>query len=167
MIYSWCYRTPDEFDDLCMCSDGEVLTGLWFEGRRGGRGKMTERGLPVFRETCRWLDGYFSGRPPEKMPAFRLLGTTPFRLEVSEEMRKIPFGKTATYGEIAAAVARRRGVARMSAQAVGGAAGWNPICIVIPCHRVVGAGGVLTGYGGGMNNKRALLELERRAVRGR
>ena len=106
MIYSWCYRTPDEFDDLCMCSDGEVLTGLWFEGRRGGRGKMTERGLPVFRETCRWLDGYFSGRPPEKMPAFRLLGTTPFRLEVSEEMRKIPFGKTATYGEIAAAVAR-------------------------------------------------------------
>ena len=167
MIFSWRYRTPEGFDDLCMCSDGEVLMGLWFAGKRSSAEKMTEHHLPVFRETCRWLDGYFAGQPSKKLPPFRLLGATLFRREVSEEMRKIPFGKTATYGEIAAAVARCRGVARMSAQAVGGAAGWNPICIVIPCHRVVGAGGALTGYGGGMNNKRALLELERRAVRGR
>lgn len=164
MTFSWHYRTPAGFDDLCMCSDGEVLTGLWFEGKREGQEKMPEHNLPIFRETCSWLDGYFAGRPPKKLPPFRLLGATPFRREVSEEMRKIPFGKTVTYGEIAAAIARRRGVARMSAQAVGGAAGWNPICIVIPCHRVVGAGGALTGYGGGMGNKRALLEWEKRAA---
>ena len=167
MTFSWHYRTPAGFDDLCMCSDGEVLTGLWFAGKRERLEEMPEHDLPIFRETCRWLDGYFAGRPPEKMPAFRLLVVTAFRKEVSEEMRKIPFGKTATYGEIAAAIARRHGVARMSAQAVGGAAGWNPICIVIPCHRVVGAGGVLTGYGGGLGNKRALLELERRTVGGK
>ena len=148
-----------------MSSDGKVLTGLWFSGACEGREKerkSTARLLPIFRETCRWLDAYFAGRPPEGVPAFRLPGATAFRCEVSEEMRKIPFGATATYGEIAAAIARRRGVARMSAQAVGGAAGWNPICIVIPCHRVVGAGGALTGYGGGLRNKQALLELEKR-----
>ena len=167
MIYFLSYRTPTGFDDLCMSSDGEVLTGLWFAGKRDRVGEITECLLPIFRETCCWLDGYFARRPPEKLPAFRLLGATPFRREVSEEMRSIPFGATATYGEIAAAIACRRGVGRMSAQAVGGAAGWNPICILIPCHRVVGAGGALTGYGGGMSNKRALLELERRAVGGR
>ena len=165
MTFFWSYRTPEGFDDLRMCSDGEVLTGLWFAGKRGRVGEMSERLLPIFRETCFWLDGYFAGRPPEKLPAFRLLGATPFRRAVSEEMRRIPFGATATYGEIAAAIARRRGVDRMSAQAVGGAAGWNPICIVIPCHRVVGAGGVLTGYGGGIGNKKALLEMERRGAR--
>lgn len=164
MTFSWHYRTSEGFDNLCMCSDGEVLTGLWFEGKRSGAEKMTEDDLPIFRETCHWLDGYFAGRPPKEWPAFRLPGATPFRHEVSEEMRKIPFGKTATYGEIAAAIARRRGVARMSAQAVGGAAGWNPICIVIPCHRVVGSGGALTGYGGGLHNKKALLEWERRVA---
>ena len=167
MTFSWRYRTPEGFDNLCMCSDGEVLTGLWFAGKREGVDEMAEKGLPIFRETCRWLDGYFAGRPPKKLPAFRLLGATPFRREVSEEMQEIPFGKTVTYGEIAAAIARRLGVARMAAQAVGGAVGWNPICIIIPCHRVIGAGGRLTGYGGGLSNKMALLELERRAVAGR
>ena len=165
MTFFWRYRTPKAFDNLCMCSDGEVLTGLWFAGKRDGMEKKAKHNLPIFRETCRWLDGYFAGRPLETLPAFRLIGETAFRREVSEEMQKIPFGKTATYGEIATAIARRRGVARMSAQAVGGAAGWNPICIVIPCHRVVGAGGALTGYGGGMRNKKALLEWERRVVR--
>lgn len=156
----WRYRTPEEFDDLWLGSDGEALTGVWFEGTRVVEGE--ERWVPVFGDACRWLDGYFAGRPPEWVPVMRLVGATGFRREVSEEMRRIPFGATATYGEIAAAIARRRGVARMSAQAVGGAAGWNPICIVIPCHRVVGAGGALTGYGGGLHNKMALLELERR-----
>ena len=167
MTFSWCYRTPKGFDDLCMCSDGEVLTGLWFAGKRDGLDKMAKQCLPIFRETCRWLDGYFAGRPPKKLPAFHLLGATPFRREVSKEMQEIPFGKTVTYGEIAAAIARRLGVARMAAQAVGGAVGWNPICIIIPCHRVIGAGGRPTGYGGGLSNKMALLELERRAVAGR
>lgn len=167
MTFSWHYRTPAGFDDLCMCSDGEVLTGLWFAGKRDELEKMPKHNLPIFRETCRWLDGYFAGWPSKKLPPFLLLGTTPFRQEVSEEMRKIPFGETATYGEIATAIECRRGMAKMSAQAVGGAVGWNPICIVIPCHRVVGARGMLTGYGGGLNNKKALLELEKRAVAGR
>lgn len=154
----WRYRTPEGFDDLWLGADGEALTGVWFEGTREVAGE--ERWVPVFGEGCRWLDGYFAGRPPEWMPSMRLVGATAFRREVSEAMRRIPFGKTATYGEIAAAIARRRGVSRMSAQAVGGAAGWNPICVIIPCHRVVGAGGALTGYGGGVHNKKALLEWE-------
>ena len=162
------YKTPNGFDDLVMSSDGEVLTGLWFEGSRDGctlREGYDDKpacNLPVFRETCRWLGIYFSGRQPDFTPPYRLLGATPFREAVSREMRKIPFGATATYGDIAATLAKRRGIARMSAQAVGQAVGWNPICLVIPCHRVVGAGGALTGYGGGLHNKVALLEFERR-----
>ena len=85
---------------------------------------------------------------------------TPFRKEVSEIMCQIPFGKTVTYGEIAAAIAKKHGIEKMSAQAVGGAVGWNPIGIIVPCHRVVGANGSLTGYGGGLHNKIALLRLE-------
>lgn len=165
MSFSWYYHTPKGFDDLYMCSDGEVLTGLGFVGQGPSTKKMTEHNLPIFHETCHWLDEYFAGRPPKKLPSFRLLGATPFRQEVSEEMRLIPFGNTVTYGEIAAAIARHRGVVRMSAQAVGRAAGWNPICIIIPCHRVIGTGGALTGYGGGIHNKMALLEMERQAVR--
>ena len=169
------YKTPDGFDDLVMSSDGEVLTGLWFEGTRDGcsrRGQGALRArehnessgdIPVFRETCRWLDIYFSGRDPGFTPPYRLAGATSFREAVSREMLKIPFGATATYGDIAAALAQKRGVARMSAQAVGQAVGWNPVCLVIPCHRVIGACGALTGYGGGLHNKAALLELERLA----
>ena len=145
-----------------MSSDGEVLTGLWFKGSRdeGEGSDGFESDIPVFRETCRWLDIYFSGRDPGFTPPYRLFGATPFREAVSREMLKIPFGATVTYGDIAATIAKRRGMARMSAQAVGQAVGWNPICLVIPCHRVVGAGGAITGYGGGLHNKAALLELE-------
>ena len=110
---------------------------------------------------CQWLDEYFAGVPPDWMPPMRLAGATPFRRMVSEEMMSIPFGKTVTYGDIAKRIASRSGKSRMSAQAVGGAVGWNPICIIIPCHRVIGAGGKLTGYGGGMKNKIALLKHER------
>ncbi len=157
------YGTPKGFDDLVMSSDGEVLTGLWFKGTRDGGGETggAASDLPVFRETRRWLDIYFSGHQPDFMPPYRLVGATPFREAVSREMLKIPFGATATYGGIAAAIAKRCGMARMSAQAVGQAVGWNPICLVIPCHRVIGAGGALTGYGGGLHNKVALLELEK------
>ena len=169
------YRTPGGFDDLVMSSDGEALTGLWFEGSRDGAarragevcpdadaGEAAVGPLPVFRETCRWLDVYFSGRQPGFTPPYRLVGATPFREEVSGEMLKIPFGATTTYGAIAALVAKRRGMAKMSAQAVGQAVGWNPICIIVPCHRVVGAGGAITGYGGGIANKAALLRHEAR-----
>lgn len=162
MTYQQHYGTPKGFDNLAMSSDGEVLTGLWFDGVWNGvETSESICDLPVFRETRRWLDIYFSGRDPGFTPPYRLLGATPFREAVSREMLKIPFGATVTYGDIAATIAKRRGMAKMSAQAVGQAVGWNPICLVIPCHRVVGAGGAITGYGGGLRNKMALLELEK------
>lgn len=162
------YTTPDGFDDLVMESDGEALTGLRFERgidatRRtsdndGGIAAASD--IRAFHDTRRWLDAYFSGRQPDFSPPYRVIGATPFRLDVIREMLHIPYGATTTYGEIASNIARRRGVARMSAQAVGGAVGWNPICIIIPCHRIMGAHGAITGYGGGIHNKAALLTLE-------
>ena len=160
------YKTPPGFDDMWMNSDGEVLTGLWFEGSRGQskhRLDCEERDLPVFRETRRWLDCYFSGREPDFTPPYRIDGLTPFRKDVTDAMLAIPFGQTTTYGSIAAGIARKHGLAKMSAQAVGGAVGWNPICIIVPCHRVVGAGQSLVGYGGGIRNKAGLLSLEGRS----
>ena len=146
-----------------MSSDGNVLTGLWFQGssdQRKHNELFIEEERPIFKETCRWLDIYFSGRQPDFTPIYWLYDLTPFRKEVSEIMLSIPFGKTMTYGDIAAKIAPKHGILKMSPQAVGGAVGWNPICIIIPCHRVIGAGGKLTGYGGGIKNKIALLELE-------
>ena len=163
MICKSQYKTPQGLDDLWMSSDGDVLTGLWFEGSRGQskhRLDCEERDLPVFRETRRWLDIYFSGCQPDFTPRYRMDNRTTFRREVVDAMLAIPFGTTATYGEIAAALAKKHGIAKMSAQAVGGAVGWNPICIIVPCHRVVGAGHSLTGYGGGITNKVRLLSLE-------
>lgn len=157
------YRTPTGLADLLMSSDGEVLTGLWFEGsadeaKHAGLG--IARDLPIFCETSAWLDAYFAGRSPAKLPRYRIDGLTPFRKMVIEEMLKIPFGKTVSYGDIAAQIAKRRGLGKMSAQAVGGAVGWNPLCVMIPCHRVVGSDGSLVGYGGGLKNKAALLTHE-------
>ena len=163
MIYQWKYQTPDSFSDIYMNSDGEFLTGLWFEGSRDSSKHTSdgeERELPIFVETCRWLDLYFEGKEPDFLPKYKVEGLTPFRKEVLEILMEIPFGNTVTYGDIAAEIARKRGLQRMSAQAVGGAVGWNPICIIIPCHRVVGADGSLTGYGGGLSNKESLLALE-------
>ena len=146
-----------------MCEECGILTGLWFEGSRdeerhsGDFRKMKSKTLSL---VCRWLDRYFAGSSPDWLPPMRLDGATPFRHLVLEEMQRIPFGKTVTYGDIAKKIARKTGKDRMSAQAVGGAVGWNPICIIIPCHRVIGTEGRLTGYGGGMTNKIALLKHE-------
>ena len=156
------YQTPEGFDELLMCTDGEVLTGLWFEGSRDANKHIsnlvkTRHGvsLPqIICDTCRWLDIYYSGRQPDFTPNFRMKDLTPFRKAVLDVVAGIPFGQTMTYGEIA----KRLKV--NSAQAVGGAVGWNPICLIMPCHRVMGANGRLTGYGGGLNNKTALLKLE-------
>ena len=160
------YPTPEGFDDLLMCTDGEALTGLWFEGSHdenqyasGIVETFPETSqiptlFPVIRDTCRWLDMYFSGRQPDFTPVYRMEGLTPFRKAVLDKVCEIPFGQTMTYGEIS----KRLKV--NSAQAVGGAVGWNPICIIVPCHRVMGANGNLTGYGGGIRNKIALLKLE-------
>lgn len=158
------YATPIGLDDLLMSSDGQVLTGLHFvKSRKVSRERLDcqERELPVFRETRRWLDSYFSGSQPAFTPPYRIDGLTPFRRDVTDAMLAIPFGQTTTYGAIAADIARKRGLAKMSAQAVGGAVGWNLICIIIPCHRVIGANGALVGYGGGIGNKIALLAHER------
>lgn len=163
MTSIWRYKTPGGFSDLLMNSDGEFLTGLWFEGSRDVSKHTTlceEKELPVFRETCHWLDIYFAGKNPDFTPRYKISGLTPFRQEVIEIMKTIPYGETITYGEIAAIIAKKRGLVRMSSQAVGGAVGWNPIGIIIPCHRVIGANGSLTGYGGGIANKIALLAHE-------
>lgn len=158
------YSTPKGFDDILMFSDGSVLTELRFEQmhkKSEQKELFEEKNLPVFNDVSRWLDIYFSGKEPDFTPDYRIDGMTPFRRDVFEILLKIPFGKTVTYGEIAAEIARKRNIAKMSAQAVGGAVGWNPVCIIVPCHRVIGADGSLTGYGGGMKNKIALLELEK------
>lgn len=164
MVYRWIYSTPDGLDDLYMSSDGEYLTGLWFAGSKDASKHSIqgeEKELPIFQETLSWLDIYFSGKEPDFIPKYKIQGLTIFRQEVLDIMNTISYGKTLTYGKIAERIAGNRGMKRMSSQAVGQAVGWNPICIIIPCHRVMGANGKLTGYGGGIRNKEALLKLEK------
>ena len=122
-------------------------------------GYFEERNLAIFDQTKRWLDLYFSGREPGFTPALNPAGSA-FRRVVWEILLKIPYGKTTTYGQIAREIAAARGLAKMSAQAVGGAVGHNEISIIIPCHRVIGAHGNLTGYAGGIDRKIKLLQLE-------
>lgn len=162
-IYKWFYETPANFSNMLMNSDGEYLTGLWFVGSRDAKKHVEdceETDLPIFRETTKWLDVYFDGKVPSFTPAYKIENLTSFRKDVIDIMNQIPYGEIVTYGDIATQIARERGLKKMSAQAVGGAVGWNPICIIIPCHRVVGANGSLTGYGGGIENKILLLQLE-------
>lgn len=163
MNYKYKYKTPDGFYDMIMNSDGESLTALCFEGARDVSKLNTdgeERLIPVFEDTVRWLDQYFKGEVPNFIPKYKIERLTPFRRCVSDIMLDIPYGKTVTYNDIAREIAKMRGIEKMSAQAVGGAVGFNPICIIIPCHRVVGTNGSLTGYGGGIKNKISLLKLE-------
>ena len=149
---------------LTLASDGEALTGLWLEGQRFFPGTLPaadlERELPVFAQTRRWLKLYFQGREPDFFPPVRLSGT-PFQLTVWEALRTVPYGKTVTYGELARRLSAQSDHPRVSARAVGGAVARNPVSILIPCHRVVGANGSLTGYAGGLDRKRKLLALER------
>lgn len=148
---------------MTMASDGEGLTGLWFDGQvyfGTALGKDPVRAdLPVFQQTVSWLDLYFKGKKPDFMPLLHPAGSA-FRQMVWNVLLTIPYGSTITYGEIAERIAHQKGMAGMSAQAVGGAVGHNPISIIIPCHRVLGADGGLTGYAGGINKKRQLLLLE-------
>ena len=148
---------------MLMNSDGEYLTGLWFEGSRDVSKHIIdceEKKLPIFDEIIKWLDVYFSGKKPTFIPKYKVNNSTPFRDRVNNIMNKIEYGKTITYNDIAKEIAKELRITRMSAQAVGGAVGANPICIIIPCHRVVATNGSLTGYGGGIKNKIKLLELE-------
>lgn len=140
-----------------------ALTGLWFDGQTYFADTLpedaTEGDFPLFHDVVRWLEIYFQGRDPGFTPPVAL-ASTPFRLAVWEILKTIPFGHTLTYGDIATRIARQRGLPRMSAQAIGGAVGHNPISLIIPCHRVIGAHGALTGYAGGLEKKTALLRLE-------
>ena len=152
---------------ITAASDGEALTGLWFDGQKYfGNGLDPEhegKMLPVFEQTGRWLDIYFSGEEPDFTPPLSMK-TTPFRRTVWEILLSIPYGHTMTYGEIAAKIAEQKGLPGMSAQAVGGAVGHNAISLIIPCHRVVGADGSLTGYAGGLDKKQKLLAQEKANV---
>lgn len=160
---NYIYKCPSPLGGVTLASDGEALTGLWFDGQKyfgaGLAPEYTEKKLPVFEQTERWLDIYFSGKAPSFTPPLAMK-TTPFRKAVWEIMLDIPFGQTMTYGEIAEQMAKQKGLPTMSAQAVGGAVGHNVISLIIPCHRVVGANGSLTGYAGGIERKISLLTLE-------
>lgn len=161
MQYTTTYRSP--LGGITLAADGEALTGLWFEGQKYYGlyldKEHEERDLPVFQQAKEWLDIYFSGRDPGFTPPLRFTGS-PFQNEVWAILADIPYGKTRTYGDIARELAQKRGLPRMSAQAVGGAVGKNEISIIVPCHRVVGANGSLTGYAGGISKKIELLKLE-------
>ena len=137
-------------------SDGECITGLSFDDHPDVESTMTN--IPVLKEACRWLDVYFDGRDPGATPPIKTKGT-PFQERIWHMLSQIPYGTTVTYGSIAKKISREDG-RKMSAQAVGNAVGKNPIVIMVPCHRVIGSDGDLTGYAFGIGRKRCLLSLE-------
>lgn len=157
------YQSP--LGGIVLASDGEALTGLWFERQKYFASTLSANtsenpNLPIFRQTRLWLDRYFGGEILDFTPKLKMRGST-FRRQVWHKLLEIPYGHTTTYGEIARAIARENGLERMSAQAVGNAVGHNPIALIIPCHRVLGAGGSLTGYAAGTDKKAFLLDLEK------
>lgn len=160
-VYTGVYQSAA--GEILLSCDEKGLTGLEF--RREGSGSFHREGErekeehPVLGKTRQWLDLYFSGKDPGFVPPLHMTGS-PFRMEVWKLLLAIPYGKTTTYGQLAKAVAEERGLERMSAQAIGGAVGHNKIWIIVPCHRVVGADGSLTGYAGGIDRKALLLKLE-------
>lgn len=144
-------------------ADNGALTGFWFVGQKyypaGTDGWRDDPHNPVFGALRRWVERYFAGKNPGFDFSLKPCGT-PFQTDVWEILLQIPYGQLTTYGTISKQLAQRRGLASMSAQAVGGAVGHNPISVLIPCHRVVGSTGSLTGYAGGIDRKKALLRLE-------
>ena len=153
------------FGKLTLASDGENLVGLWLEEQKyhGAsilNGSQKKDDVPVFDMAKKWLKKYFAGENPDasKLPLKPIGGD--FRQEVWNILNQIQYGKVVTYGDIAKKIAVKMGKKKMSAQAVGGAVGHNPISIIIPCHRVIGSNGNLTGYAGGIDIKIKLLKLE-------
>lgn len=157
-------KVASPLGEITLRSDGEALTGLWFADDKHYGAKdiagAAMADLDVFMQAEAWLAEYFAGREPKVSVPLKLQGSE-FQMQVWRLLQDIPYGRLVTYGDIAKKIAAQKGVARMSAQAVGGAVGHNPLCIIVPCHRVVGANGSLTGYGGGMWRKVYLLELEK------
>ena len=161
---SYVAKIPSPLGMLTASSDGGNVTGLWIEGQKYFAATLgddaQERDLPVFNAVRKWLDAYFSGKKPEYLPPAAPAGSE-FRQAVWKIMLEIPYGSVMSYGDIARRLSFIQGGKNVSAHAVGGAVGHNPISIIIPCHRVVGANGSLTGYAGGIDKKIWLLQLEK------
>lgn len=149
---------------ILLAADDIGLTGVWFEGQKyfalSLNQEHKEKEIPIFKKAKQWLDIYFSGKNPDFTIPLHFTGTA-FQDEVWKILCTIPYGRTTTYGAIAKQIAVKKGLPHMSAQAVGGAVGHNKISIIVPCHRVIGADGSLTGYAGGMDKKIKLLLLEK------
>ena len=149
---------------IMITGNGEALTGMWFAGQKHFAETLaagyTEKEIPVLSGTKRWLDLYFGGMIPDFTPPLEMRGSA-FRRAVWEILLSIPYGRTVTYGEIAGRIAGRHG----AAQAVGGAVSHNPVSLIIPCHRVIGADGSMTGYAGGTDRKTCLLRIEQSGAR--
>jgi len=163
MYYSTKYISP--LGKIIIVCDGENLNGLWFERQKYFYGTLKEKPIEkddihIFKITKQWLDSYFAKEKPNINELPIVLKDSEFRHSVWQILEQIPYGETITYGEISKKVAQNKGIKKMSAQAVGGAVAHNPISIIIPCHRVIGANGNLTGYAGGINIKIKLLEHE-------
>lgn len=161
------YASP--LGGILLAANDIGLTGLWFDGQKyyadNLHAEHIERETPILTDAKRWLDVYFTGNEPDFTPPLHIVGSA-FRQAVWELLLQIPYGQTVTYGELARQLAEKQGAEHMSAQAVGGAVGHNPISLIIPCHRVVGTHGSLTGYAGGIDKKIKLLELERVDMQG-
>lgn len=161
MQYTTAYQSP--LGEILLTCDEIGLTGLWFKGQKYFAlyldKEHKEKETPPFEIAKQWLDIYFSGKEPDFTVPLHFTGTD-FQNAVWEILYTIPYGQLMTYGEIAKRLAAKRGLERMSAQAVGGAVGHNEISIIVPCHRVVGSNGSLTGYAGGIDKKQSLLTLE-------
>lgn len=155
------YQSP--LGKIVLAADENGLSGLWFDGQKYFARGLSEdapgKETDIIRSAKAWLDIYFSGQKPDFTPPLHLAGTK-FQSAVWERLLQIPYGTTTTYGNIAGELSGTGGNKTMSAQAVGGAVGRNPVSIIVPCHRVVGSRGQLTGYAGGLERKRSLLNLE-------
>ena len=163
MLYSATYSSP--LGNITAAGNDDGIVGLWFDGQKYFMRTITEKLTPkedltIFLQTKKWLDRYFAGEKPSPKELPLAPAGTPFQQNVWRHLCMIPYGETTTYGEIAKKVAKDMKKNSMSAQAVGGAVSRNPISIVIPCHRVIGSDGSLTGYAGGLDKKIALLALE-------
>lgn len=167
MIYTQHYESP--LGGILLAADEIGLTGLWFDGEKYYADNLAAeheaRDTQALGAAKRWLDVYFAGKEPDFLPPLHPIGSA-FRQEVWQLLLEIPYGQTTTYGALARRLAERRGLHHMSAQAVGGAVGHNEISILIPCHRVVGTSGSLTGYAGGIDKKLSLLRLEQADLSG-
>lgn len=162
MNYSYIYKS--KLGDIVLISDGKYLTGLYFKDSKYISNKLQnyiQKNLSIFEDTAKWLDIYFKGQVPNFIPKYKIDNISYFQKLVIDELLKIPYGQITTYKDVAINVSKKLKKTKMSCQAVGHAIGQNPISIIIPCHRVIGQKGKLTGYSGGLNNKLELLKIEK------